>query len=87
MDSDGGDAHFTNYMVEALEQRDVPRALDKALHVPVAGISTASMFNDELQVDLLFLGGVIALRGAHFPKCSFLVPGRSKNPQEVGAAL
>ena len=72
-------------MVEALEQRDVPRALDKALHVPVAGISTASMLNDELQVDLLFLGGVIALRGVRvFRSAPFWYPVDRRIPRRLG---
>ena len=55
--------------------------------MPVAGASTAFMFNEKLQVDPLLFGDIIALRATGvFSKYSALMPVRSKNPQEVWCA-
>ena len=48
------------------------------------GASTVAMFNEKLQLDLLFLDDIIALRAtAVFPENSLLITARPKNPQEV----
>ena len=56
-------------------QCDVCQAFGKAPRVPAAGTSTVAMFNEELQVDLLSLDDIVALRimDAH-PKNSLLIP-------------
>ena len=56
--SDGGDYRLVNYADEASEPCEVCMALDKVSHVPIAGTSTVSMFNEKAQVDLLFLGDI-----------------------------
>ena len=42
---------MVNYVGEVC---DVCRAFGETPHVPIAGVSTVSMFNEKLQVDLLF---------------------------------
>ena len=64
MDSDRGNMHVANHAGSVLGQHDARLAVTKAPHVLVAGVPTASMFNDKLQVDLLFLGDLIALHTA-----------------------
>ena len=54
VDSDGGMSHLANRADEVLENCDVCRAFDKAPRVPIAGTSAVSMFNEKVQVDLLF---------------------------------
>ena len=63
---------------------DASRAFEKAPHIPISGTSTAPMFNERLQIDLLFLGDIIALHIMDvFSKYSILTRVRPKNPQEV----
>ena len=50
-----------NYVGEVLEHCKTCRASDKASNVPIAGTIAASMFNGNLQADLLFLGNTLAL--------------------------
>ena len=53
-----------------------------------AGTSTVSVFNEKMQVDLLFTGDIIALHVVGVsPKYLSLTPARSKNPQEVWDAF
>ena len=81
VDSDGGVSHSVNDVDEVLENGDVCRASDKAPHVPLAGASAVSMFNEKVQVDLLFIEDLIALRAMDaFPKDSLFLPVQSKNP-------
>ena len=84
VDSENGNSHLVNFADEVLEHCDVCDALDKAPHVPIAGASTASVFNEKVQVDLPFSGGPIALQAVDmFPKYSLLPPVQSKNPHKV----
>ena len=53
VDSDGDNMQLANCVAAVLEQRDVCRPLEKAPHVPIAGMPTVSMSNEELQVDAL----------------------------------
>ena len=63
---------------------EVCRAFDKAPHLPVAGASSVSCFNERAQVDLLFLDDIIAVHAMDvFSKYPLLRPVKSKNPQEV----
>ena len=57
------------------------RAFGRAPQVPLAGTSTASMVNEKLQIDLLSLGDIAALRVMDVaPTYSFLAPARPANP-------
>ena len=54
---------------------EVCRAFDKAPHLPVAGTSSVSCFNERIQVDLLFSGDIIAVHAMDaFSKYSLLHP-------------
>ena len=67
-----------------MEHCDVCRAFDEAPHVPIAGTSTVSTFNEKVQVDLLCLDDLILLRAMDmFSKYSLPPPVQPKNPQEV----
>ena len=80
--------HLANCVDEVSEQRGICRAFDKAPHVPVAGTSTVSMSNGNLQVDLVFPANLIALRAMQIsPQYSLIAPARPKNAQEGWAAL
>ena len=84
-DSGGVNMHSANYVGEGLEQRQVCRAFAEAPRAPLARTST---FSEKLQVDLLSLGDVIALRVMGvFPQYFLLLPVRSKNPQEMWGGL
>ena len=66
------------------ELGEVRCAVSKAPHVPEAGGSNVSMFDEKLQVDLSLLGDTIALRVMDVcSKNSLLIPARTKRPQEV----
>ena len=52
--SEGGKSHLVNFAERVLEHCEVRRASDKAQRVPIAGTSTAPMFSEEVQADLLF---------------------------------
>ena len=76
------------HVEEVANQCDVCKAFDKAPHTPIAGTSTVAMFNEKLQVDLLFLDDLIVLHiMAVFTKNSILTPVRSRNPLEVWDAF
>ena len=76
--------HLATCVDEVMAQCEICRTFDEAPHVPAAGTSTVAMFNAKLQVDLLFLDDIIALRIMDlFSKYSFLIPARAKNPQDV----
>ena len=69
-------------------QRVVCNAFDEAPRTPTAGTPTVAMFNEKLQVDLLFSGDLIVLHIVDvFSKNPILTPVRSKNPLEVWDAF
>ena len=49
-----------NFADDVVVNCDVCKASEKAPHAPAVGASTVAMFHEKLQVDLLFLGDVIA---------------------------
>ena len=84
VDSDGGMSHVVAHVDSVLETCEVCRAFDKAPHLPIAGTSSVSCFNERVQVDLLFLDDIIAAHAmGAFSKYSLLRQVKSKNPQEV----
>ena len=88
VDSEGTNMHLPTCVDEVLAQCEVYQAFEKAARIPAAGTSTVAMFNEELQVDLLLLGGSMALHVMDvFSIFSLLLPVRTKNPQEVWAAF
>ena len=56
-----GNSHSANYVDAVLENCDVCWAFDKGLHVQIAGTSAVPMLNEQVQVDLLPSGDLIAL--------------------------
>ena len=83
VDPDGGMSHLVNHVDKALETWGACRAFDKAPHIPIAGTTTVSAFNEKVQVDLLFLDDLIVVRAMDvFSKYSLLRPAHSKKPQE-----
>ena len=73
---------------EVLEHWDVWKALEEAPHVPIAGASPASMFNEKVQVGLPFCDDIIALRAMDIsPKYLLLLPVQSENPRDVRLCL
>ena len=87
-DSDWNNAHLRTCVGEEPAQCEVCQAFEKAPHFPAAGTSTAAMFHQNLNVDLLFLGDIIALHVmALSSKYSPLIPVRTKTPQEVRDAF
>ena len=88
VDSDGSMSHFAPHLEAVLGKCDVCRAFDKAPHVPIAGASAVSMFNEKAQVDLLFLGDLVVAHAMDvFSKYSLLRPEQSKNPQALPGAF
>ena len=80
--------HLPTCVDEVLAQCGVCQAFGKAPHAPAAGASTVAAYSEKLQVALLFVGDIIALRIMDvFSKYSFLIPVRTKNPKEVWDAL
>ena len=76
--------HLLQHVGEVLEPCVVCRAFDRAHHVPAAGTSTVSVFNEKLKVDLLLLGDIIAFHFADIlSKRSLLASARPKSPQEM----
>ena len=51
VDLDEEQMHLSNFADGATEHSDVRCAFDEAPHVPIAGTSTVSIFNENLQVD------------------------------------
>ena len=86
--SEGVNAHSITCVEDAAGQCELCQAFDKAPHAPVAGTSTVALFNEELQVDLLFLDDITALHilEVHF-RYSFLLPVRANNLPEVWDSL
>ena len=88
VDSEGNNLDLITCVGEVLARPEAGQAFEKAPHTPAAGASTAAVFNEKLQAAPLFLDDAIALRVANvFPKYSFLIPVRAKNPQEVWDAF
>ena len=55
---------------------------------PIAGTTTASAFNEKVQVDLLSLDDLVVAHAMDvFSKYSLLHPAQPKNPQEVSGWL
>ena len=81
-DSESGNSHLVNFADGALEHCDACKAFEKAPHAPIAGTLRVSMFNEKVQVDLPFLGDLIALHAMDtFSRYSLLLPVQSKNPR------
>ena len=73
---------------DVVSLRDTCKAFEKAPRIPISGTSPVSMFNERVQMDLLFLDDIIALRIMDvFSKYPILTRVRSKNPQEVWDAF
>ena len=71
-----------------MEHCEVRRASDRAPHGPTAGTPTVSTVYEKLQIDLLFLGDMVALRVMDVSsKFSFLTPVRSESLQKASGAL
>ena len=88
MDAEGDAQSLVHHVDEVVAQCDTCEAFDKAPHIPISGTSTVSMFNERLQMDLLFLDDIVALHIKDvFPKYSILTRVRPKNPQEVWDAF
>ena len=51
-DSECGNSNLVNFADDVLEHCDVCKAYEKAPHVPIAGTSPASTFNEKVQVGL-----------------------------------
>ena len=76
--------HLITCADEVLARCEVFHAFEKAPHVPEAGTSTVAMFNEKLQVELLFFDDVMALHVMDvYSKSSLLIPVRTRNPQGV----
>ena len=88
MDAEGDTQSLVQHVDDVVAQSDVCKAFETAPHIPISGTSSVSMFNERLQMDLLFVGDIIAPRIMDvFSKYSILTRVRSKNPQEVWGAF
>ena len=88
VDAEGDNLSLLRHVEEVVNQGDVCKAFDKAPDTPIAGTSTMAMFNEKLQVDLLFSGDPVVLHIMDvFSNYSILTPVRSKNPLEVWDAF
>ena len=84
VDAEGDTQSLLQHVDEVASQCDTCKAFEKAPHIPFAGTSSVSMFNERLRMDLLFLDDITALRIMDvFPKYSIITRVRSRNPQEV----
>ena len=61
VDTEGDTQSLSRHVDEVVSQCDACKAFEKAPHIPISGMPTVSMFNERLQMDLLFLGDIIAL--------------------------
>ena len=80
----GGNLHLLQHVHEVLGHCDVRRAFGRAPHVLTAGTSAISIFNEKLQLDLLFWGEIVPL---HSENSELLIPAHSENPKEVWGAF
>ena len=88
VDAEGDTQSLIQHVGDVVSQRDASKEFEKAPHVPISGTSSVSMFNERLQMDLLFLDDIIALRIMDvFSKYSILTRARPENPQEVWDAF
>ena len=88
VDAEGDTQSLLQHVDGVGSQCDTCKAFDKAPHIPISGTSTVSMFNERLQMDLLFLDDIIAWHIMDvFSKYSFLTRVRPKNPQGVWDAF
>ena len=79
---ESGNSHSVNFVGEGPEHCAVCKAFEKAPHVPIAGTSTVSMFNEKVQVDLAFLEDLIALHAMDMlSEYSLPLLVQWKNPQ------
>ena len=77
-------SHLVNQVDKVLETSDVCRAFDKAPHIPIAGTTAVSAFNEKVEVDLPFLDDLIVVHAMDvFSKYPLLHPAQFKNPQKV----
>ena len=84
VDSEGNNVHLLTCVDEVLARREVSQASEKAPHFLAAGTSTVAVFSEKLQVGLLFLDDVIALRVLDvFSEYPLPTPVRTENRQEV----
>ena len=82
VDSDSGMSHLVAHVDGVLDTCEVCRAFDKAPHLPIAGTSSVSCFNERVQVDLLFLDDILAAHAMDvFSKYSIL---RRRHPAFLG---
>ena len=88
VNSDGDNMHLVAQVHGVSAQHVVRRAFDEASRVPTFGVSTASMFNEKLRLDLLFLGDLIALQTMDvFPQRSLVMRELSENSRGAWGAL
>ena len=87
-DAEGDTQSLIQHVDDVVSSRDARKAFGRAPHIPISGTSSVSMFNERLQMDLLFLDAVVALRITDvFSKYSILTRVRSENPQGVWDAF
>ena len=79
---------LVDFAEEVAGQREARQASKKAPCAPAAGDSPASSLNEKFQVDLPFLGDVVALHAMDVSsKCAPPAPVCSKSPLEGRDAL
>ena len=83
-EADGKANGLIPLVADVAREREICRAFYVAPAIPVACTPSASSSNEKVQVDLLFLGDLVALSVLDiFSRYSPLVPARPKNPEEV----
>ena len=88
VDSVGEPIGLLGFVAEVLQHCDVRRAFGEAPHLPVAGTSPVSPFNEKPQLVLLFLDDAIALDALDISyEFSLLIPVRSEKPLEAWDAF
>ena len=88
VDAEGDRQALIQHVDEVVSQCETCQAFAEAPHLPIAGTSQVAMFNERLQMDLLFFDDIIALHIMDvFSKYSILTRVRPKNPQEVWDAF
>ena len=86
VDSAGGMSHLVNQVGQVLETCDVCRAFDKAPHIPIAGATAVSAFNEKVQVDLLFVDDLVVVHAMDvFRSTPFVARRKPKIPMKSGA--
>ena len=84
VDSDGGMSRLVNQAGQVLETCDACKAFDKAPHIPIAGTTTISAFDEKVQVDLLVLDNLVTLHAMDFfLRYSMLLPASSEKSLEA----